>query len=48
MRDLTKRAKSGGLKYECDDCHRNDTNYELTPQARDNFRRLLSAAGGGR
>jgi hypothetical protein len=48
MRDLMKRAKTNGLKYECDDCHRNDTNFELTPQARDNFRRLLSAAGAGR
>jgi hypothetical protein len=45
MRDLTKRAKAGGLRFECDDCHRNDVDYDLTPQARDNFRHLLAAAG---
>lgn len=44
MRDLTKRARAGGTRFECDDCHRNDTTFDLTPQARDAFKRLLSAA----
>jgi hypothetical protein len=45
MRDLIKRAKATGVKFECDDCHRNDVDYGLTPQARDSFQRLLGAAG---
>jgi hypothetical protein len=44
MRDLVRRAKAAGTRFECDECHRNDTNYELTSQARDSFRRLLAAA----
>ena len=48
MRELMKRAKAAGTKFECDECHRNDTGYDLTPQARDSFRKLLSAANDGR
>ena len=44
MRDLVKKGRAAGTKFECDDCHKNDTNYELTAQARDNFKRLLAAA----
>jgi hypothetical protein len=43
MRDLVKSGKKAGAKYECDDCHKNDTGYDLTPQARDNFKKLLAA-----
>ena len=43
MRDLVKKSKSAGVKFECDDCHKNDTGYDLTPQARDNFKKLLAA-----
>jgi hypothetical protein len=45
MRELSKKAKNAGTKFECDDCHKNDVSYDLTPQARDNFRRMLAAAG---
>ena len=45
MRELIKRAKNAGTKFECDDCHKSDVGYELTAQARDNFRKLLTAAG---
>jgi hypothetical protein len=48
MRDLVRRAKAAGTRFECDECHRNDTNYELTPQARESFRKLLAAAGDSR
>jgi hypothetical protein len=46
MRDLVKAGKKVGVKYECDDCHKNDTGYDLTPQARENFKKLLAAAEG--
>jgi hypothetical protein len=43
MRDLVKAGKKAGTKFECDDCHKNDTDYALTPQARENFKKLLAA-----
>jgi hypothetical protein len=43
MRDLVRRAKAAGTRFECDECHRNETNYELTSQAREAFRKLLAA-----
>jgi len=46
MRDMVKSGKKAGVKYECDDCHKNDTGYDLTAQARENFKKLLAAADG--
>jgi hypothetical protein len=46
MRDLVKQGKKAGQKFECDDCHKNDTGYDLTPQARDKFKALLGAIDG--
>jgi hypothetical protein len=46
MRELVKKGKNAGVKFECDDCHKNDTGYDLTPQARDNFKKLMSAVEG--
>jgi hypothetical protein len=46
MRDLVKTGKKANVKFECDDCHKNDVGYDLTPQARDNFKKLLAAAEG--
>lgn len=46
MRDLVKNGKKAGVKFECDDCHKNDVGYDLTPQARENFKKLLAAADG--
>jgi len=46
MRDLVKKGKTAGVKFECEDRHKNDTGYDLTPQARDNFKRLLAAVDG--
>jgi hypothetical protein len=43
MKDLVKKGRSVGQKYECDDCHKNDTGYDLTPQGRDKFKALLAA-----
>ena len=44
MRDLVKNGKKAGVKFECDDCHKNDVGYDLTPQARENFKKLLAVA----
>jgi len=46
MRDMVKTGKKAGAKFECDDCHKTDTTYELTPQARENFKKLLAAVDG--
>jgi hypothetical protein len=47
MKDLAKKARAAGTKYQCDDCHKDDTKYALTPNARDNFVKLLAAAAKG-
>lgn len=43
MREMVKAGKKGGAKFECDDCHKNDTGYDLTADARDKFKKLLTA-----
>ena len=34
MKDLAKKARAAGTKYQCDDCHKDDVKYELTADAR--------------
>jgi hypothetical protein len=46
MKDLAKKARAAGTKYQCDDCHKDDVKYELTADARDKFKKLLAAAEG--
>lgn len=46
MRDLVKQGKKVGTKFECDDCHKNDTGYDLTDKGRENFKKLLAAVEG--
>jgi hypothetical protein len=43
MRDMLRDGKRAGVKFECDDCHKNDVGYDLTPDARDKFKKLLGA-----
>ncbi len=46
MKSLIKRARDrGGVKFECDSCHRNETDWQLTDDARANFNSMLAAAG---
>jgi hypothetical protein len=45
MKDLVKKARGNGKKYQCDECHKDDQKYELTKDARDKFKELLAAAG---
>jgi hypothetical protein len=46
MKDLAKRARAAGTKFQCDDCHKDDIKYELTDDARDKFKKLIAAAEG--
>jgi hypothetical protein len=45
MKDLAKKSREAGTKFDCDACHKDDLKYELTPDARDKFKKLLAAAG---
>lgn len=46
MKEVTGKARKAGTKFQCDECHKDDQKYELTPDARDKFKKLLAAAGG--
>jgi hypothetical protein len=44
MRGLVKKAKSAGVKFECEDCHVDDNSFErLSPDAKGKFAKLLDA-----
>jgi hypothetical protein len=43
MKDLIKNARAAGVKYQCDDCHANDSDYtQLSKGAQDKFAKLLA------
>jgi RNA polymerase sigma factor (sigma-70 family) len=46
MKAMQKVARASGLKFECDDCHRDESvgNWALRAGATENFKRLLRAA----
>ena len=44
MRDLVKTGKKAGVKFECDDCHKDDTDYsKLNDNAHKQLEKLLAA-----
>jgi anti-sigma factor RsiW len=45
MKMMVKLSKSAGVRYECSDCHKSDSGYELTANARSLFWKLLATAG---
>jgi hypothetical protein len=46
MKDLVRRAKAGGVKFNCDDCHASQEDFgDLAGDAREKFEKLLAAAG---
>lgn len=45
MKQMTKDAKSKGLKMDCDTCHKNDTTYELTSDAKQQMEKMVAAIG---
>jgi hypothetical protein len=43
MKDMVKKAKAAGVKMDCDDCHKDDTSYELTADGKDKFKKMMAA-----
>jgi hypothetical protein len=46
MKGAVKAAKDNGGKFTCDNCHKSLETFELKPNARDDFKKLLEQAGG--
>ena len=42
MKDMVKEGKSKGQKFTCDGCHKDLDNYELTRNAKDDYKKLES------
>jgi hypothetical protein len=47
MKSMVKEAKANGVKFTCDDCHSDDTEYKLADDASEKFKKLLAAIEGG-
>jgi ABC-type sugar transport system substrate-binding protein len=47
MKGAVKAAKDKGGKFTCDNCHKNLDTFELKPNAREDFKKLLELAGSG-
>jgi hypothetical protein len=46
MRQLVKQARNAGTRFQCDNCHGDEDRYDrLSPEAKQNFAKLLAAAG---
>jgi hypothetical protein len=47
MKAAVRAAKEKGGKFDCDDCHKNIENgdFQLKPNAQENFKKLLELAG---
>jgi hypothetical protein len=43
MKAMVAVAKENGQKFTCDSCHKDTEKYELTPNARDDFKKLEAA-----
>jgi len=43
MKEMVKKAKENGQKFTCDGCHKDLDNYELTANARDDYKKLEAA-----
>jgi hypothetical protein len=40
MKDMVKQAKAKNEKFTCDGCHKDLDNYELTSNAKDDYKKL--------
>jgi hypothetical protein len=45
MKGAVKAAQAKGGKFDCDDCHKDTDSFELKPNAREDFKKLLALAG---
>jgi len=43
MKEMVKQAKANGQKFTCDGCHKDLESYDLTANARDDFKKLEAA-----
>ena len=45
MKEMQKSGKANGVKFECDDCHKDESagNWTLNKDAEDKFKKLLAA-----
>ena len=43
MKEMVKQAKNAGQKFTCDGCHKDLENFELTANARDDYKKLEAA-----
>src|SRR5262245_40960814 len=43
MKAMVKTAKKNGQKFECDTCHKDEEQWELTAEGKDKFKELLKA-----
>lgn len=43
MKAMVKRAKDKGVSFSCDGCHKDMDSFELTPNARADFKKLDAA-----
>ncbi len=44
MKTMVKQAKAAGVKFSCDDCHKDDEDFaKLTSDAPEKFQKLLAA-----
>ncbi len=41
MKSMTKVAKAGGMKTDCDSCHKNEEDWKLTDNAEADFKKML-------
>jgi hypothetical protein len=45
MKAMVKQAKKADLKLDCDSCHKNEEKWDLTSDAKDQYKKLLAAVG---
>lgn len=45
MKAMTKEAKKQGMKIDCDSCHKNEEDWELTPDGAEKYKEMLKTIG---
>ncbi len=42
MKAMVKQAKKAGMKTDCDSCHKDEENWELTSDGKDKFKEMVT------
>jgi len=45
MKEMVAQAKSKGVKFTCENCHKDNENFELTKNATADYKKLETASG---